>query len=330
MDKMIYRFSAQLREAIEIGKSISISKNEHAIHNVYVAGMGGSGIGGNFVAEFVRDECPVPYLVGKGYDVPQYINENTLALISSYSGNTEETFNSLREIEKKGARIVCIASGGEIIEHAKQKGHDYVLVPDNWSSPRACLGFSIVQQLYILFNLNLISNKFESEIVEACNFIDSRSGDIHVDAQKIAAIIHGKTTVIYSVDRMEPTAIRLRQQINENAKALCWHHVIPEMNHNELVGWRDNRPDLAVIVFRNHDDLKRNQARIEINKNIISKLSASWIEVYSQGSSRIEQTFYLVHLADWISWYLAKLRGVDAIEVDVLNHLKSELAKMSN
>ena len=328
MENMIKRFPEQLLEAIEIGKQAELQTQNENIQNIYVAGLGGSGIGGNFVAELVRDQCNVPYIVGKSYDIPHYINKHTLAIISSYSGNTEETLSAMRLIEKTGARIICIASGGKLIEHAQTNGHDYIQVPGGWDSPRACLGYSIVQQLFILYKLGFISGDFEQDIRTAVQLIEHDNQTIHDDAKKIATIIHEKTTVIYAVDRLEPAAIRLRQQLNENAKTLCWHHVIPEMNHNELVGWKDNRPDLAVVVLRNHDDLERNQKRIDIIKNIISELSFSWIEIYSQGSSRIEHMFYLVHLCDWISLYLSQLRNVDPTEIKVIDYLKGELAKM--
>ena len=328
MKNMISRFPEQLREAVEIGRNSDLKPLDQAVNQIFVVGLGGSGIGGNFVAEIIRDMCSVPYLVGKSYDIPKYIDKNTLAIISSYSGNTEETLHAMGLIEKTGARIICIASGGKLIERAQDKNYDFIQVPTGWDSPRACLGYSIVQQLFILNKLGFISEKFEEEITDAIQLIQHDIQNVHDDAKKIAAIIHEKTTVIYAVDRLEPVAIRLRQQLNENAKTLCWHHVVPEMNHNELVGWKDERPDLAFVILRNHDDLERNQKRIDIIKNIISELSFSWIEIFSQGNSRIEHMFYLVHVCDWISWYLADLRNVDATEIKVIDYLKSELAKL--
>ena len=140
MDDMIARFPAQLREALEIGKAANLSPLEKTPAHIYVAGLGGSGIGANFVAEFVREELKIPYLVGKGYDVPAYIGPDSLAIASSYSGNTEETLTAYDLLKKAGARIIVIASGGKLIERAKADGYDFIKVPDNWASPRACLG----------------------------------------------------------------------------------------------------------------------------------------------------------------------------------------------
>ena len=329
MNQLIERFPAQLAEAMEIGENAMILPFDQDINLVYVAGMGGSGIGGDFVADLIRDECKIPYLIGKGYTVPAYLNEKTLAIISSYSGNTEETLAALKGIEASGAKIIIVAGGGKLIDIAKEKGYDYIVVPGNWPSPRACLGFSFVQQLYIMNKLGYIADHFKAQLRASIDLIKFDMDSIKEDAKKIANLMHGKIPIIYTTDRMESVAVRLRQQINENAKMLCWHHVIPEMNHNELVGWKDVNNDVAVIYFRNKDDFPRNATRIDINKKIIGKLCTTVIEVYSKGISLIEKNMYFVHLGDWISWYLSDLRGVDSIEVDVIDYLKAELAKLA-
>jgi len=328
MDQLIERFPAQLIEALEIGEAASITAAENEITKVYVAGLGGSGIGGNFVASFIRDECRIPYNVGKGYTIPKYVDKNTLAIASSYSGNTEETLISFEAMKKTGAKIVVVSSGGKLIEFAKELGLDYIQVPGGWPSPRACLGFSLVQQLFILKKLSFISNESILSVKSSIDLIKYNQEDIKEEAKKIANFLHGKMPIIYSTSRMEPVAIRFRQQINENAKQLCWHHVIPEMNHNELVGWKDANENLAVVYLRNNDDYSRNQLRMDINKQIIGKLTPHIYEAQSKGKNHIEKSIYLVHLVDWTSWYLSQLRGVDSIEIDVIDYLKNELSKI--
>lgn len=328
MDTLIERFPAQLKEALEIGQAAKINPHDKAINKIYVAGLGGSGIGGDFVAEMVNEECKVPYLIGKGYSIPAFVDENTLAIISSYSGNTEETLSSFDQIEKTGAKIICIASGGKVIARAKEAGYDYIEVPGDWPSPRACLGFSLVQQIFVLEKLGFISSTISGQIKTAIDIIKYDQDDIKAEAKKVAKLLYGKTPIIYTTDRMESVAVRLRQQINENAKLLCWHHVIPEMNHNELVGWKAKREDVAVLYMRNKDDFKRNALRIDINKTIISKLCPTVIEVYSKGKSLPEKMLYFVNLGDWVSWYMSEMHGVDSIEVDVIDYLKGELAKV--
>jgi len=328
MNKLIERFPEQLVEAMQIGEQAVLNEHDKPIHKVYVAGLGGSGIGANFVAEFINKSCSIPYNVGKGYSIPAYVDENTLAVCSSYSGNTEETLNAFNQMIGRGCKIVIISSGGKLIEEAKERGLDYIQVPGNWPSPRACLGYSVVQQLYMLNKLGFISDSFKSELKSSIDLIKFDIEDVKKAAKSVADKIYDKIPVIYTTDRMEAVAVRFRQQINENSKMLCWHQVIPEMNHNELVGWTEAHPELAVIYLRNHDDFKRNQMRIEINQEIISKHCPTIIDIYSKGNSLIEKALYLVHLGDWITWYMSEHKKVDSIEVNVIDYLKSELAKV--
>ena len=174
----------------------------------------------------------------------------------------------------------------------------------------------------------LIPGKLFGQVAAAKKLLVKDSAAIQKSARKIAGFLAGKTPVIYVADQMESVAVRWRQQINENAKMLCWHHALPEMNHNELVGWRDQRPDVAVIWLRNRDDFQRTAIRMDINKDIVEHYTQTSIEVWSKGKSLIEKAFYLVHLGDWMSFYLSELHQVDATEIKVIDFLKAELAKV--
>ena len=149
-----------------------------------------------------------------------------------------------------------------------------------------------------------------------------------IRANRIARFLVGKFPIIYTTERTPSVAVRLRQQLNENAKILCSHHTIPEMNHNELVGWRKQPVKFAVLLLRTKNDYYKNELRAQISKKIISNFTDTLIDVVAKGESLIEQSLYLVNLSDWISWELSKLRQVDSIEVKVIDQLKSELAKV--
>jgi glucose/mannose-6-phosphate isomerase len=222
MDQLITRFTEQLKEAIEIGTAAEIRPLASPVQHVYVSGLGGSGIGADFVASFISQECPVPYLVGKGYEIPAFIGPHSLTLASSYSGNTEETLTAFEAIRKTGARMICVASGGKIITAAKEQGLDHIKVPDTWPSPRACLGYSLVAQLWILQKLGLIGDAAIEEVRKSISLLDREEEDIKIRAEKAAQLIFGKLPVIYATDRFSPVAVRFRQQVNENAKSLCW------------------------------------------------------------------------------------------------------------
>jgi glucose/mannose-6-phosphate isomerase len=166
------------------------------------------------------------------------------------------------------------------------------------------------------------------EFEKGIALLDEHEEAIKTEAKVLADKLFGTTPVIYTAAGFEGVGIRFRQQINENSKMLCWHHVVPEMNHNELLGWRVNTDKLGVVYFRNSCDYDRNQVRIDINKEVLAKYTDNISEVWSKGDSRIENSLYHIHLGDWVSWYLSEMNNVDAIEIDVINFLKGSLAKV--
>jgi glucose/mannose-6-phosphate isomerase len=327
MKKLIENFPSQLREAIAIGEQAKLTSSKRKIANVLISGLGGSGIGGTIVSELYALEATVPITVSKGYFIPKFVNENTLVIISSYSGNTEETLNCLELALKRKAKIVCITSGGKVAEIAKKKKLDVINIPGG-NPPRACLGYSFTQLLFVLAFQKIISNKFKTQLKSAIELIESEKQNIISEAKEVTDKLFGKTPMIYATTYFEGVAIRFRQQINENAKLLCGHHVIPEMNHNELVGWASGSERIAVVIFRDKDEFERNNSRIEINKQVIRKYTPNIIEIWSKGKPQIEKAIYFIHLGDWISVLLAEKRGVDPIEVKVIDMLKGELSKI--
>lgn len=327
MDELIKKFPAQLKEAIEIGDNAKIREHQFEINKVMMCGMGGSGIGGAYVSDLIADECQVPFIINSSYILPSYVDKNTLLIISSYSGNTEETLSALQLALKTEAKIVCISSGGKVIQLSEKHHLDHILLPAGWPSPRACLGYSLVQQLFILKYLKLISGQIIDQIRIASDLITFEQDDIKSKAEKIASLLQSKIPVIYTVSRTESVAKRWRQQLNENSKTLCWHHVIPEMNHNELVGWKGKNEEIAIIFLRYKDDSKKVHLRLDLTKQIVGKLSSHVIEIFAKGQSLSEKMIYLTHLGDWVSWYLSQLNGMDASEIEVIDFLKSKLEK---
>jgi len=214
-----------------------------------------------------------------------------------------------------------------MLEIARENNYNHIILPQG-DSPRAMLTYSLTQQFFLLNHYNLIGSDFIEKINNAIQLIDEELDSIKEIAKKTANSIFNKTAVIYCESKFEGVAVRLRQQLNENAKVLCWHHVLPEMNHNELVGWAGGKNEYAVIVLRNNADFARTQTRMDIQKPIIKQYTDIYLEIHSKGKSNIENALYHILLGDWISVYLSELRKVDNIEVNVITHLKSELAKV--
>jgi glucose/mannose-6-phosphate isomerase len=326
MYDVIAAFPEQLREAVEIGKAATINKPLNPIRNILVTGLGGSGMGANVVIDLLSDTLRVPMAVNKDYHLPNYVNKNTLLIASSYSGNTEETVMALQQGIERGAKIVCVTSGGKMAKMAKDNGLDLIMLPAG-RPPRGCLGYSMVQQLFILHKLGFMGKNLLSDLEKAADMLDKETDALKSTAQKYAKQWHDKLPILYAPEGYGSVAIRWRQQINENGKMLCWHHVIPEMNHNELVGWRTESDQWLPIFFNAPDVFVRNQYRIEINKTILDKYSKNVFELKAKGRTHLQRLLYLMFLGDWVSWYLAEQREVDAMEVKVIDYLKGELEK---
>lgn len=327
MKSLVGIFTKQLEEAMEIGANASLNPCGKKIANVVITGLGGSGIGGKIVSQLVADNCIVPITINNTYDLPGFVNKETLVIASSFSGNTEETLYAVEEAQKKGAEIAMITSGGKFLELAVSNGYNHIVLPDG-KSPRAMLTYSLTQQFFLLNHYGLITDEFKKEIPAAIALLNTNLDGIKSEAESVAKKIKDKTAVIYSEAKYEGVAIRFRQQLNENAKVLCWHHVLPEMNHNELVGWAGGKNEYAVVVFRNEDDFYRTQKRLDITKEVASAKTKTYIEINSKGTSRIQRSIYLILMGDWISVYLAELNQVDPIEVRVIDRLKSELSRI--
>jgi len=326
MKQLILNFPQQLEEALSIGQSYLFKTPEKTFSQVVLTGLGGSGIGGSIVQNYVAGTMQVPFLVNKDYHLPAFVGENTLVIACSYSGNTEETVMALQQALERKATVVCITSGGKIAELAQENNLDCILLPGGMP-PRACLGYSLVQILFVLLHFRFINSDFREQIKSAVSLIKKDAAKLEKAGRQLAEQLQGKIPVVYSGAQFEGLGIRVRQQLNENSKVLGWSAAIPEMNHNELVGWAGGSNDYAVVLLRSPNDYERVEMRMEINKAIFEKYTQTIVEVVAKGNSYFEELFYLVHLTDWASYYLSELRGVDATEVKVIDYLKGELAK---
>lgn len=327
MNDYINDFTNHLKDAIKITRRTKLTQSKKTIKNVLICGLGGSGIGGTIVSDLISKKIRVPVITNKDYTIPNFVNKYTLVIVSSYSGNTEETLSALEKCQDKGSEISIITSGGRLNDIGEKNGYNRLIVPKG-HPPRAMFAYAFVKLFYTLHHYKIIDIYFEEELESAINLLEEKKSAIQKQAISLAKKLYGKTPVIYTPNGFEGVGIRFRQQINENSKMLCWHHVVPEMNHNELLGWRVNTTNLAVVYLRNKSDYERTQVRMDITKKVISKFSENISEIWSDGDSLIENSLFHINLGDWVSWYLSEMNQVDAIEIDVINFLKEELSKL--
>lgn len=327
MDKLITAFTENIRTGIEIAKTFNLKKLSNQIDNILICGMGGSGIGGKLISDWVKKEIRIPISLSSDYSIPTFVSKNTLVIASSYSGNTEETMEAVRTANIKGAHIVGITSGGELREFCLQNNYDVIIVPGG-NQPRAAIGYSLVQLFHIFSSFGLIEMNWENEILSSSKLIDDELENTKRIGQELASFIFQKIFVLYTETAYEGVATRAKQQLNENSKNLGWCMSIPEMNHNELVGWGGGNDSIAAVFVYTDDMNPRNKRRMDLTKEIVANKTKFTFNLNSKGNSLIERSIYLINVFDWASFYLHELNQVDAFDIKVINHLKGELSKM--
>lgn len=327
MDKLIAQFPKQIADGLEIAQNATLNTLKgKSFSNVVICGMGGSGIGGKMVAQWFLSQADVPVQLVQSYEIPGFVNENSLVIGSSYSGNTEETLTAVKKAHHKGATIICISSGGEIIRFCKTTSSDYIKVPGG-NPPRSMVAFSVIQLIKILSDAKIIDQDALHQIDHCRHVLNSELISIKEDAQRLAKHIYKKWCVLYGNTEIEPVLIRARQQFNENSKQLCWHHVIPEMNHNELVGWGGGDSSIAPVFFVSQFLSSRNKLRLDFSIDAIGKKTNNILSINGKGNTLIEESFYFIHIVDWASLYLATMNNVDPVEINIINELKESLSQ---
>lgn len=318
----------QLTEELEAFGEV----NPTGIDQIVYAGMGGSALAAG-LAE-VWPGFKKPFIVWRNYALPDFVNEKTLVIIASYSGNTEEALSALEAAESKKAQIAVVAGGGKLMEAARAKNYKTVVLP------------KIVQPRFVVFaNLRAICNiavaagllteaSIEGSLKKAAEFLkgckSSWLPDVPVSqnkAKQLALEAAGTSQVIYAGPLMAPAAYKWKIGFNENAKNVAWCGIYPEFNHNEFMGWGSHPVEKPYRVFnlRSSFENERINKRFEITERLLSGKRSAAIDVFAEGESLVEQLLWSVMFGDFVTIYTGLLNGVDPSPVDLVEKLKKEL-----
>lgn len=340
MYNAVFDVPEHIVEALRLGHLWRIDPDDFAdIRNIVVVGMGGSAIAGDLCYSLLRQKLLVPFSVERGHVLPEYVDDETLVIACSYSGNTDETIAAVEDALSRKAMLAAISTGGLLKEICELNQVPLAEIPTGLQ-PRAALGYSFSIMLLFLEKIGL-AHGAEEDLKELTTglqryrevYIEDNSADQNT-AKNLAARLQGKMTIIYTGPTLtDSVGVRLKGQICENSKQLAFVNQFSEFNHNELVGWSPlmeaHAEHLVVVILRDAEDSSQIRTRMNIVRDIIKGRGVDVIEMHTKGKSRIERMFSLVQLGDFISYYLAILNDVDPTPVEVIEELKEKLSTFS-
>jgi glucose/mannose-6-phosphate isomerase len=320
----------QLRDALWRVESARLESYDTP-GGLVVAGMGGSAIGGALARTVLGDRASRPIVLARGYALPAWTTPDTTVLCSSYSGNTEETLAVFEAAGALGARRVVATTGGKLAESARADGVPVIPIPGGFQ-PRAAVSYSLVVALEVAASCGAgehLHSEIDVAAARAELLVAEWGPDGADDAlpKTLARKLHGTIPQIAGAGLTAPIAYRWKSQINENAKTPAFWHELPELDHNEIVGW-EGASELGRFsaVFLDDSDLHpRVRQRLELTRGLIAGNAAGTYRIESVGETPTERLVSLVLLGDLVSLYLAILRGVDPTPVPAIENLKNAL-----
>jgi glucose/mannose-6-phosphate isomerase len=303
------------------------------VDQVLIIGMGGSAIGGDLLRGLLLAECPVPIIVRRDYSLPAFVDRRTLVIACSYSGNTEETLAGFESAVRSGARVVSVTTGGELERRTREQGLPLCLYHYE-SQPRAALGYLLVFPLGILQHLGLCRDK-SADVAEAAAVMRRWQEEIKETvpaaenaAKSLANKLYRRLPVIYGAQHLSAVAQRWKAQFNENAKSWGVFDVLPELNHNSVVGY-PSPPDLSrlahVIMLKSTLNQPRVRLRFDITHELLQKHGLACDTVEARGSSLLAQVLSTIHFGDYVSYYVAMLHEVDPWSIGNIDIVKARL-----
>ncbi|RLE82027.1 MAG: bifunctional phosphoglucose/phosphomannose isomerase [Thermoprotei archaeon] len=300
---------------------------------VIVCGMGGSSIGGEIVRDYVWDKIKISYRVVRGYHLPASVDSCSLVFVVSYSGNTEETLSCLREAIEREAMVVGITSNGEM-ERILTKVNAPLFKVKKGYPPRAAVAFLTAPIFTVLEKMNLIKID-SSELEETFNILSKLREKLDVSsplgenpAKRLALGLYGTLPFVYSYTPYSSIGLRFKTQLNENCKIHAKFEELPELDHNEIMGWYDvTIPNhfLSVVFLRGPEEEDTIRARVEFLYDILVKKKIRVFNVVAEGTTRLASMFSLLYICDMATFYLAILRGIDPLPVQLISELKKFL-----
>ena len=326
--------ASQYKQAAFDAQVLSPEHDDREITSIVVTGMGGSALAALLVKVLLQPKLTVSFDIVRSYDLPGYVNEHTLVIASSYSGNTEETLSALAQAQQKGAQIAIIASGGKLIESADAQNIAHVTLPAG-VQPRMAMLYNLRGLLALLETFGVIDGELNQQVADLSGWLESETAKwvpevptIQNYAKQLAYEAIGKTPVFYGGALTAPLAYKWKISWNETAKNLAFLNEYSEFNHNEFMGWVSHPVEKPFVVFDILSSFERPRIlqRFELTDKLLSGKRPAAKTIQLQGDTLLAQFLWGAILADFASTYAAVLNGVDPTPVVLIEKLKQELA----
>lgn len=321
----------QCVEAWREVKKIKIPANYHDVENIVISGMGGSALGGHLIRSLFADQLKRPIEIVRGYSMPAYVGPKTLVILSSYSGNTEETLAAATEAKNRKAKILGLATGGKLANFLRTNKYPaYIFKPtfNPSNQPRMGLGYSIFGQLGLLAKCGMIKIN-EQEIADAIKSLsDSHfQKNIKNAAQNFTSSLKNKIPVIVASEFLVGNAHVFSNQINENAKTFATYFELPELNHHLMEGLKNPaaNKNLKFILINSNLYHLRNQKRYKVLKEVLQKNKIDFIEYRPKAKTKLQQSMELLSFGSYLSFYLAMTYNLDPSPVPWVDFFKKQL-----
>jgi glucose/mannose-6-phosphate isomerase len=314
-----------LRDALWRVESAGLEPEEAS--GLIVCGMGGSAIGGVLARAALGDALVGPLLIFRDYELPPWTATDRAVLCMSYSGDTEETLACFEAAEILGARRYVATTGGALAAAARGAGVPVIGLPAGLQ-PRHSVGYGFTVACEVA-TLTGVASGMRTEIDAAAAYLDSQRDALVARAAGIAEQVAGTVPLIYGCELTIPVAYRWKCQVNENAKQHAFDHQLPELDHNEIVGWTGDRgrQGFSAIFLDDSDQHPRQRQRADLTAKLIEPSAGAVVRVETEGETRAQRLLWSVLLGDLVSLHLAAANGVDPGAVDVIEQLKDELGR---
>jgi glucose/mannose-6-phosphate isomerase len=292
-----------------------------------LCGMGGSAIGGVLARAAIGDRLNLPMLVYRDYELPSWTSPDRAVLCTSYSGNTEETLACFAAAEAIGARRYAATTGGALADAAREAGVPVIGLPGGLQ-PRHSVGYGFTVACEVAAVAG-VADGMRTEIDAGAAHLEAERDALVARAAEIADQIAGTVPLIYGCELTAPVAYRWKCEVNENAKQHAFEHQLPELDHNEIVGWTDAEAGkrFSAIFLGDSDQHPRQRERADLTAKLIAEAAGAVVRVETVGETRVQRLLWAVMLGDLVSLELAARNGVDPEPVAVIERLKDALGR---